>query len=111
GGGAIAPCNWLQHFENVLDTYHVPILHGNFSGTQFVEIMDQMPKVTWDYTPLGVKASSVRTTADGRRMQRTTEVALPTLRVVPNPYVGGYGRVESIRWNPPVRHTHHAIYN
>jgi len=110
GGGAIAPCNWLQHFENVLDTYHVPILHGNFSGTQFVEIMNQMPKVTWDYTPLGVKAFSVRTTADGRRMQRTTEVALPTLRVVPNPYVGGYGRVESIGWTVPIDDTHYRIY-
>ena len=28
GGIAIAPCNWLQHFENVVDPYHVPILHG-----------------------------------------------------------------------------------
>ena len=85
GGDAIAPCNWLQHFENVLDTYHVPILHGNFSGTQFTEVMNQMPKVTWDYTERGVKAFSTRTLEGGKLMQRTTEVALPTLRVVPNP--------------------------
>jgi phenylpropionate dioxygenase-like ring-hydroxylating dioxygenase large terminal subunit len=32
GGIVIAPCNWLQHFENVVDPYHVPILHGSFSG-------------------------------------------------------------------------------
>ena len=31
GGIVIAPCNWLQHFENVVDPYHVPILHGTFS--------------------------------------------------------------------------------
>ena len=110
GGGAIAPCNWLQHFENVLDTYHVPILHGNFSGTQFVEIMNQMPKVRWDYTPLGVKAFSTRTMPDGKTMQRTTEVALPTLRVVANPFVGGYGRVESIGWTLPIDDTHYRIY-
>ncbi len=24
GGVVIAPCNWLQHFENVVDPYHVP---------------------------------------------------------------------------------------
>ena len=28
GGPQIVPCNWLQHFENVVDPYHVPILHG-----------------------------------------------------------------------------------
>ena len=43
-------------------------------------------------------------------MQRTTEVALPTLRVVPNPYVGSYGRVESIGWTLPVDDTHYRIY-
>jgi phenylpropionate dioxygenase-like ring-hydroxylating dioxygenase large terminal subunit len=110
GGGAIAPCNWLQHFENVLDTYHVPILHGNFSGTQFTEVMNKMPKVKWDYTSLGVKAFSVRPMDDGKVMQRTTEVALPTLRVVPNPYVGEYGRVESIGWTLPIDDTHYRIY-
>ena len=29
GGPAIIPCNWLQHFENVVDPYHVPVLHGS----------------------------------------------------------------------------------
>ena len=32
GGGVIVPCNWLQHYENVPDAFHVPILHGAFSG-------------------------------------------------------------------------------
>src|ERR1700733_1604771 len=64
GGAAIVPCNWLQHYENVLDTYHVPILHGNFSGTQFTEVMNQVPKVKWDYTSRGVKVFSTRTLLD-----------------------------------------------
>ena len=37
GGPAIIPCNWLQHYENLMDTFHVPILHGSFSGTQFAD--------------------------------------------------------------------------
>lgn len=37
GGPVIIPCNWLQHYENLMDTLHVPILHGSFSGAQFVE--------------------------------------------------------------------------
>jgi len=32
GGPAVIPCNWLQHFENVVDPYHVPVLHGRSAG-------------------------------------------------------------------------------
>jgi phenylpropionate dioxygenase-like ring-hydroxylating dioxygenase large terminal subunit len=35
GGPTIIPCNWLQHYENVVDPFHVPVLHGSFSGPQF----------------------------------------------------------------------------
>ena len=37
GGPKIIPCNWLQHYENLVDPFHVVILHGSFSGTQFVD--------------------------------------------------------------------------
>src|SRR5207244_3683790 len=43
-------------------------------------------------------------------MQRMTEVALPTLRLVPNPFVGSFGRVESIGWTLPIDDTHYRIY-
>ena len=110
GGGAIAPCNWLQHFENVVDPFHVPVLHGNFSGTQFVPAMNLMPQVEFSVTARGVKVTSERKLGDGKVMHRTTEVVLPTLRVVPNPYVGKYGRVESIGWTIPIDDTHYRIY-
>ena len=110
GGAAVAPCNWLQHFENVLDAYHVPVLHGNFSGTQFTELMNEMPDVEWEYTPFGVKTVSRRRVDGGKIFHRVTEVALPTLRVVPNPLVGKYGRVESIGWTLPIDDTHYRIY-
>jgi nitrite reductase/ring-hydroxylating ferredoxin subunit len=110
GGDAIAPCNWLQHFENVMDPYHVPILHGTFSGTQFVPAMNLMPEVEFELTPRGVKSSSTRKLECGKVMHRVTEVVLPTLRVVPNPYVGKYGKVESIGWTIPIDDTHYRIY-
>ena len=44
GGPPLIPCNWLQHWENVVDPFHVPILHGSFSGTQFVPQMGASPK-------------------------------------------------------------------
>src|SRR5262245_18119859 len=57
GGPRIIPCNWLEHYENLVDPFHVVIRHGSFSGTQLVEAMSLMPEVTWDETPLGVKTA------------------------------------------------------
>ena len=39
GGPQVIPCNWLQHYENLVDPFHVVILHSSFSGTQFVPQM------------------------------------------------------------------------
>ena len=110
GGIVIAPCNWLQHFENVVDPYHVPILHGTFSGPQFVEQMSAIPKVKFEYGDRGVKAISTRPGPNGKRFRRITEAVLPTLRVVPNPRVAQYGMVESIGWTLPIDDTHYRIY-
>lgn len=109
GGPAIVPCNWLQHFENVMDPLHVPILHGTFSGAQFVEQMAQMPAVSWDETTRGIRSTQLRT-VDGKTFRRVTEAVLPTLRVVPSPRVGQYGRVESIGWVLPIDDTTFRIY-
>jgi phenylpropionate dioxygenase-like ring-hydroxylating dioxygenase large terminal subunit len=110
GGIVIAPCNWLQHFENVVDPYHVPILHGSFSGPQFVAEMAAFPKVKFEYGKQGVKAISVRPGPDGKRFRRVTEAVVPTLRVVANPRVAQYGMVESIGWTLPIDDTHYRIY-
>jgi phenylpropionate dioxygenase-like ring-hydroxylating dioxygenase large terminal subunit len=110
GGVLIAACNWLQHFENVVDPYHVPILHGSFSGPQFVQQMAAFPKVEFALGRQGVKAISVRPAPDGKRLRRVTEAVIPTLRVVPDPRVARYGIVESIGWTLPIDDTHYRIY-
>ena len=110
GGIVIAPCNWLQHFENVVDPYHVPILHGTFSGPQFVDQMAAFPKVKFEYGRQGVKSTSIRPGPDGKHFRRVTEAVVPTLRVVPNPRVAQYGMVESIGWTLPIDDTHYRIY-
>jgi nitrite reductase/ring-hydroxylating ferredoxin subunit len=110
GGPVVIPCNWLQHYENLMDSLHVPILHGAFSGVQFTEVMGVMPEVTWEETDLGVKAVSNRRLPDGRRLHRISEAVLPTLRVIPNPRVEGYGRVETIGWVLPIDDTSFRIY-
>ncbi len=112
GGGAIAPCNWMQHYENVADPYHVPILHGSFSGTQFTEVMNKFPKeLEFSVTSLGVKIRSVRDLPDGRVMNRITEAVLPTVRAVPNPVHTALDiPVESLGWVLPIDDTHYRIY-
>lgn len=110
GGPPIIPCNWLQHYENVVDSLHVPILHGVFSGHQFVPAMAQMPRVEWSATERGVRVESWRTLDDGRHLYRVTEAAMPTLRVVPSPRLARSERVESIGWVLPIDDTHFRIY-
>lgn len=110
GGPALIPCNWLQHWENVVDPFHVPVLHGSFSGAQFVKEMGVMPEVEFSSTPRGVKVVSKRSREDGRLHRRVTEVVMPTLRVVPNPRVAKFGRVESIGWVLPIDDTNFRIY-
>ena len=110
GGAQVVPCNWLQHWENVVDPFHVPILHGSFSGAQFVAQMGVMPQVEFESTARGVKVVSLRPLEDGRTHRRITEAVFPTLRVVPNPRVARYERVESIGWTLPIDDTHYRIY-
>jgi phenylpropionate dioxygenase-like ring-hydroxylating dioxygenase large terminal subunit len=110
GGPAIIPCNWLQHYENVVDPFHVPVLHGSFSGPQFTLAMASIPNVHFEASPRGVLARSTRKMDDGKTFYRVTEAALPTLRVVPNPRVAQFTRVESIGWVLPLDDTSFRIY-
>src|SRR4051812_47615532 len=110
GGPQIIDCNWLQHYENLVDPFHVVVLHSSFSGTQFVEQMAVMPEVTWDVVELGVRTTSVRRLPDGKILRRVSQAALPTLRVIPSPRIGKYGRVESIGFVLPIDDHHFRIY-
>ncbi|MBI5279257.1 MAG: Rieske 2Fe-2S domain-containing protein [Burkholderiales bacterium] len=110
GGPQVIPCNWLQHYENLVDPFHVVILHSSFSGTQFVPEMAVMPDVTWDTAEHSVRTLSLRKLPDGRTFRRISEAGLPTLRVIPNPRVGGFGRVESLGWVLPIDDHSFRIY-
>ncbi len=72
--------------------------------------MASIPNVTFEMSSRGVSVKSTRTTDDGKTFYRVTEAALPTLRVVPNPRVAQYARVESIGWVLPIDDTSFRIY-
>ena len=110
GGPQVIPANWLQHYENLVDPFHVVILHSSFSGTQFVEQMAVMPQVTWETQEQSVRTLSIRKLPDGKTFRRISEAGLPTLRVIPSPRVGKYGRVESLGWVLPIDDRSFRIY-
>jgi nitrite reductase/ring-hydroxylating ferredoxin subunit len=110
GGPQVIPCNWLQHYENLVDPFHVVILHAAFSGTQFVPQMAVMPQVSWDTQALSVRTLSTRKLPDGKTLRRISEAGLPTLRVIPSPRIGRYGRVESLGWVLPIDDHSFRIY-
>ncbi|GAB3200128.1 aromatic ring-hydroxylating dioxygenase subunit alpha [Nocardioides hungaricus] len=101
GGPAVLDFNWLSHWENVMDPFHVPILHARFSGNQFVPEMAIIPEVEFSYVDDGVRAASQRVLPDGRRLQRVTEAVFPNLRVVPDPK-GTLGPVDVLGWVVPI---------
>lgn len=110
GGPQVVDCNWLQHYENLVDPFHVVVLHSTFSGTQFVEQLALMPEVHWDVVSNGVQTTQVRKLPDGKTFRRLSQAAIPTLRVIPSPRVGRFGPVESIGWVLPIDDHHFRVY-
>lgn len=110
GGPRIIPCNWLSHYENLMDPFHVVVLHSNFSGTQFVKDMGVMPEVSFELSDIGVRAIAVRQLPDGKTLRRVSEAVVPTLRVVPNPKLQQWGRLESLGFVLPIDDESFRIY-
>ncbi len=106
----IVPWNWLQDWENIMDPFHVPILHTSFSGPQFAPEMVIMPDVTWDYTPLGMIYTARRTLEDGRTVDRVSPVLFPNVRSVPDVHLKP-GLTRKMRWCVPVDDAHHCHFN
>ena len=110
GGPAIVPCNWLQHYENVMDPYHVAVLHGSFSGGQFAEHMELVPQVRFEDAPYGVRSVQRRDLGGGKVHHRITEVVLPTIRAVANPRAAQAARCSLLGWVLPMDDTTFRIY-
>jgi len=109
GGPEVLDFNWLQHWENVMDPFHVPILHARFSGNQFTPEMALIPEVSYEYTATGVRSIQMRELGDGRQLRRVTEVMFPNLRVVASPKLAS-GQTNMIGWVVPMDDTHFKIF-
>jgi phenylpropionate dioxygenase-like ring-hydroxylating dioxygenase large terminal subunit len=111
GGPVIVPCNWLQHFENVMDPLHVPVLHGTFSGTQFTSQMTLMPDVRFEQTGRGIRSLQFRDLGGGKTHRRITEAVLPTIRAVASPRAETDGSCSLLGWVLPIDDTSFRIFS
>src|SRR4051794_22064983 len=59
--GMVKDCNWLQHWENIVDPWHLVMLHQTISGDQFQgALMQGKTRIGWEKTPLACATTSSR---------------------------------------------------
>jgi len=104
----IAPCNWMQHHENVLDPAHVHILHVAFSGYQLAGKSDR-PTMDdpwkFEYVEDGVRETNVSYYDDGRSVQRIFQCRFPNEKRAADPYFRA-GKFHVLGFTVPVDDTH-----
>lgn len=83
--GMVRDCNWLQHWENIVDPYHLLMLHQGISGDQFEgALMQGRPHISWEKTPLGVRYTLIKDLPTGNRMVRHAECIVPNMFIIPS---------------------------
>ncbi|MDA3040617.1 MAG: Rieske 2Fe-2S domain-containing protein, partial [Actinomycetota bacterium] len=110
GGPTEAPCNWFQTHENVMDPYHVFILHNAISGPQFDPRLEIWPTISWERHAWGITSTQDRTLEDGTTLHRVTEARFPTIRVIATPTLSVLGKTNNLSWAVPVDATTTHVY-
>jgi len=97
--GYVRDCNWLQHLENVLDPWHLLILHTMISGAQFSGVLglSQRPEIEFEETSLGARYHVERDLPNGNRLTRYVEVVAPNIYLVSNIHERGDRLIENDR--------------
>jgi hypothetical protein len=86
--GYVKDCNWLQHYENIVDPFHLLQLHKAISGDQFVGAMMQgQPRISLEKTALGVRYKFINDLPNGNRLVRFAECVVPNAFLIPDIHV------------------------
>jgi phenylpropionate dioxygenase-like ring-hydroxylating dioxygenase large terminal subunit len=105
----VAPYSWLHMNDNVMDPFHVQVLHSTFSTVQFVPEFALMPKVEFFTTENGVCYSAKRKLDDGREYDRISSFLMPNIMCVPNPIDINQVKANRITWSLPVDDSHFTM--
>jgi nitrite reductase/ring-hydroxylating ferredoxin subunit len=107
--GYVRDCNWLQHFENAADPYHLVVLHEMISGDQFKSVLTlgNWPAIWFDRTKLGMKYNLVRKLPNGLILERHSECIVPNIVLVANVHQRGQQpiwreKATEVTWCVPV---------
>jgi nitrite reductase/ring-hydroxylating ferredoxin subunit len=97
----MVPYSWIQMNDNVLDPFHVQVLHSTFSVVQFIGEFKVMPKC--DFYPVedGVCYSAYRKLDDGREVDRISHWIVPNIMSVPSTELAA-GPSTGMGWVVPV---------
>ena len=107
--GYVRDCNWLQHFENAADPYHLVVLHEMISGDQFKSVLTlgNWPTIWFSKTNLGMKYNLVRKLPNGLILERHSECIVPNIVLVANVHQRGQQpiwreKATEVTWCVPV---------
>jgi phenylpropionate dioxygenase-like ring-hydroxylating dioxygenase large terminal subunit len=103
---SVVPYSWLHMNDNVMDPFHVHVLHSTFSGIQFHETFALMPKVDFFYADHGVCYSAIRQLEDGTEIDRISTWLMPNIMSVPDIRFR-IGRSTGVSWVVPVDDSHY----
>ncbi len=110
--GYVRDCNWLQHYENIVDPWHLVMLHQTISGDQFEGAMMQgTPQIGWERTALGVRYRVVKDLPNGNRFARYAECIVPNAFLIPSIREPGTApkrkeRASELSWAVPIDNEH-----
>ncbi|HXU21511.1 MAG TPA: Rieske 2Fe-2S domain-containing protein [Verrucomicrobiae bacterium] len=105
----VAPYSWLHMNDNVMDPFHVQVLHSTFSTVQFVPQFALMPKVEFFTTENGVCYSAKRKLDDGREYDRISSFIMPNVMCVPNPINIEEVRPNRMSWSLAIDDSHFTM--
>ena len=83
-GTPVVDHSWLHMNDNIMDPFHLQVLHTTHSVTHFAPEFALMPKVEFSSTDQGVIYSARRQLDDGREVDRISTYILPSFMFVPN---------------------------
>ena len=107
-GPETAPYSWLHMNDNIMDPFHVQVLHSTFSVVQFVKEFEVMPTVDFEYITNGVIYKAYRKLDDGREVDRISTWMAPNIMSVPSVLLT-QGRSNGLGFSVPVDDTHSRI--
>ena len=107
-GPEVVPYSWLHMNDNIMDPFHVQVLHSTFSEIQFVKEFEVMPTVTFEYIDNGVVYKAYRLLDDGREVDRVSTWMMPNIMSVPSTELAA-GKSTGLAFVVPVDDCHCRI--